>query len=71
MATKTTMLYEHTCDLCGEVRAADELTSLHGEPGKGRRSLAAMMASPTGRKVDICPDCRSRPVGDVFDLLAG
>jgi hypothetical protein len=64
MATKTITTYEHTCDLCGDPRDKAELAQLY-----------AKRAQPIGAhylydQVDICEECRARPVSDVLDRLA-
>jgi len=61
MARRTITTIEWTCDLCGKVSDEAGLRRLYGQPGNkpGQRP-----------QVDICSDCMSKPVSDIFKALA-
>ena len=53
MATKTHTTYEHSCDICGEVRDRDELRHLYGPP-------PARAPLTRGKEADISAASASR-----------
>jgi hypothetical protein len=56
VATRAETIYHHTCDLCGRERAEDQLAYLWGpHPTAGKRP-----------QIDICQECRRRPVAAVL-----
>ncbi|MFI5268899.1 MAG: hypothetical protein ACHQ7M_16100 [Chloroflexota bacterium] len=73
MATKTDTIEYRTCDLCGHEMNKDQLITLYRTDNKiagARFAAAAKLASQAGQNnVDICIECRKRPVDDVLDLM--
>jgi hypothetical protein len=61
MATRTITTNEHSCDLCGQPREEHELAHLYGPPER---------APYSGPRLDICGECRVRPIADILSLLA-
>ena len=67
MAIDRESTYFYVCDLCGEDREEEELSRLYNKDPdattqRDRRGTVT---------VDICqaPECRARPVSDVFEVL--
>lgn len=61
MATKTIRTYEHSCDLCGLECNEDELAQLFGP---------VTFPSRQGQRLDVCGNCRTRPIADALAFLA-
>lgn len=62
MAKKTITTYEHSCDLCGKIQDEVELASLWGPaPDPHPHHMYD--------QVDICVECRNRPVDDVLEFF--
>ncbi len=73
MATKSDTIEHRICDLCGHEIDKDELITLYRTDNKiagARFAAAARLGSLAGQNnVDICTECRKRPVSDVLELM--
>jgi hypothetical protein len=73
MARKTETIEHRICDLCGQEMYPDQVVTLHRSDNKfsaaKKAALGTLGSQPGQPNVDVCPNCRQRPVSDVVDLM--